>query len=201
MLDAVWEDKVLSDAKGRRNRGRGSAPEPSDGGPLESLTKLFDALFGVVAAAVMADTAELVAVQTALESRQTDQWVCCQIQPLFCGDAIGRGAHQLSYGAAPAFETLAQLDEALSRVGAVAFFIHATDRAEGQTARALTCQKGVLAIVQEVIKRLPAYSSFLSTAFPLMQEAMMIIQADVIPPGSLIDSTGLDPMSSSIGNG
>lgn len=90
VLDAVWEDKVLSDAKGRRNRGRGNAPEPSDGGPLESLTKLFDALFGVVAAAVMADTAELVAVQTALESRQTDQWACWQTQPLFCGDARAR---------------------------------------------------------------------------------------------------------------
>ena len=36
--------------------------------PLEALTKLLDALFGVVAAAVVTDAAELVAVQPARES-------------------------------------------------------------------------------------------------------------------------------------
>ena len=44
---------------------------------------------------------------------------------------------------------------------------------------------GVLVLVQEVAL---AHSSFLSTALPLMQEAMMMIQADVSPvPDRLIE--------------
>ena len=58
---------------------------------------------------------------------------------------------------------------------------------------------GVLVLVQEVA---PAHSSFLSTALPLMQEAMMMIQADVSPPPRrLIDSAGSVPLSFLIGNG
>ena len=58
---------------------------------------------------------------------------------------------------------------------------------------------GVLVLVQEVA---PAHSSFLSTALPLMQEAMMMIQADVSPvPDRLIEWVGLVPLSLSMRNG
>ena len=58
---------------------------------------------------------------------------------------------------------------------------------------------GVLVLVQEVAQ---AHSSFLSTALPLMQEAMMMIQADVSPvPDRLIEWVGLVPLSLSMRNG
>ena len=107
----------------------GGAPQRRHGALLEPLAQLGDTLECVGAVAIPVKAAELVLLQTAqVGSVAVSMGADTKANTLLGGGALERG-----HGAA--LERLAQLDDALRSVGAVAFEVEAAELVRLQTAQ------------------------------------------------------------------